>query len=260
VERAKQSGAMRCAPRQLATAEANLEFMRAELAQGSSHRASEHLRTAQEAIQVALQMSKDCAPSPAPPPVVVKLEETDRDRDGVLDSLDRCPNTPGPAENQGCPVFDRDGDGVPDDEDRCPNTPGPRENAGCPVEKTYAKVEVKAGRIEIKQQIRFQTGSARIVGSDSFEVLREVAQALRDNPQINKVRIEGHTDSSGGDATNLRLSQARANAVRAELIKEGVDPSRLDAVGYGKTRPIASNSTAAGRKVNRRTEFSIIDQ
>ena len=186
IQRARRGGAVRCAPRQLATAEANLDFAQAELDQGSSNRASEHIRAAQAAVKLALELSKDCAPKPAAPPVVVKLEESDRDGDGVVDALDRCPNTPGPPENQGCPVFDRDGDGVPDDEDRCPNTPGPAENAGCPVEKSYARVEVKPDRIEIKQQIRFKTGSARIVGTESFATLKEVAQAI-----LNRLKPKG---------------------------------------------------------------------
>jgi outer membrane protein OmpA-like peptidoglycan-associated protein len=188
--------------------------------------------------------------------------DLDNDNDGVPDAQDRCPNTPGPASNAGCPVLeanlDSDGDGVPDALDRCPNTPGPAENFGCPVE--YKRVVVKSDRIEIKQQIRFKTGSARITGEESFEVLKEVAQALRDNVRIRKLRIEGHTDSVGADAANINLSQMRANAVMAELVKNGVEPSRMEAVGYGRSRPVASNTTAAGRAQNRRTEFNIIEQ
>jgi outer membrane protein OmpA-like peptidoglycan-associated protein len=121
-------------------------------------------------------------------------------------------------------------------------------------------VVVKKDRIEIKQQIKFGSGSAKIIGAPSFEVIREVAQALRDNPQIKKIRIEGHTDSVGGDATNLKLSQRRADAVMSAMIKEGVDPGRMEAVGFGETKPISSNATATGRGENRRTEFNIIEQ
>jgi outer membrane protein OmpA-like peptidoglycan-associated protein len=292
IDLARRQGAMRCAPRELATAEANLEFARADLSGGASLRANEYLRDAQVAADKALKLSKECA-NPKQP-LVVKIDEGDRDGDGIPDSIDRCPdqpedydgfqdddgcpdldndndgvpdaqdrcpNTPGPAENAGCPVLaelDSDHDGVPDALDRCPYTPGPPENAGCPVE--YKRVVVKKDRIEIKQQIRFKTGSSKIAGRESVDTLGEVARALRDNAQIKKLRIEGHTDSVGAAATNMKLSQMRADSVRAELIKDGVDPARLDAVGYGKTRPIASNTTASGRARNRRTEFNIIEQ
>jgi OmpA-OmpF porin, OOP family len=292
IDVARRAGAIRCAPRELATAEANLEFARVEASAGESSRAVEHLRDAESALNKALELSKDCSAKPKQP-LVVKIDDRDgdgipdradrcpdepedfdgfqdddgcpdldNDNDGVPDAQDRCPNTPGPASNAGCPllvaILDSDGDGVPDALDRCPNTPGPAENFGCPME--YKRVVVKEDRIEIKQQIRFKTGSARITGNESFEVLKEVAQALRDNVRIRKLRIEGHTDSVGADAANIDLSQTRANAVMVELVKNGVEPSRMEAVGYGKTRPLASNTTAAGRARNRRTEFNIIEQ
>jgi OmpA-OmpF porin, OOP family len=98
------------------------------------------------------------------------------------------------------------------------------------------------------------------VGRDSNEIIKEVALALKDNPQIKKLRIEGHTDSVGKDAANLKLSQRRADSVMSALIKQGVDPGRMEAVGFGETRPIASNASKTGRAENRRTEFNIIDQ
>jgi outer membrane protein OmpA-like peptidoglycan-associated protein len=184
--------------------------------------------------------------------------DLDNDNDGVPDLQDRCPNMPGPAENQGCPDMDRDNDGIPDRLDKCPDEPGPAETGGCP--KKYKMIIVTRGRIEITKQIKFQTNKAEIIGRDSFEILDEVAQALRDNPQIKRIRIEGHTDSVGDDVYNLKLSQRRADEVMAQLLRRGVEPDRMDAVGYGKTRPIASNATAAGRQENRRTEFNIVEQ
>ena len=74
------------------------------------------------------------------------------------------------------------------------------------------------------------------------------------------MRIEGHTDSVGDDSANLRLSQNRANSVMSALLRRKVDPSRMEAVGFGETRPVASNSSASGRAENRRTEFNIIEQ
>jgi len=184
--------------------------------------------------------------------------DLDNDQDGVPDAQDKCAAKAGPAENGGCPDEDRDGDGVADRIDRCPEEFGSRDEQGC--QKKYKMVVVRKDRIEIKQQINFKTNSARIVGANSFEIIADVARALRDNPQIKKVRIEGHTDSVGNDAANLKLSQNRANEVMAALIKEGVDPGRMEAVGFGETRPISSNATKQGRAENRRTEFNIVEQ
>ena len=184
--------------------------------------------------------------------------DTDRDGDGIIDRLDKCPDQFGVAEQQGCPDPDRDGDGIVDRLDKCPDEFGIEAEGGCP--KKYKTVVVKKDRIEITQQIKFKTGSHQIIGKDSQQVLDDVAAALTDNPQIKKIRIEGHTDSVGADAMNLRLSQRRADAVMAALIKRGIDPGRMEAVGFGEARPIASNGTARGRAENRRTEFNIVEQ
>jgi outer membrane protein OmpA-like peptidoglycan-associated protein len=472
IERARRSGAMRCAPAQLATAEAHLDFARGELSQGTSYRASEHTRLATTAIKQALELSKTCAPqkvlvkekpeSPtqkppqktveltpnkSPQQVVVQIEEkdsdgdgtldkddpcpdraedrdgfedsdgcpeNDNDKDGVLDGNDKCPLTPGVLSNQGCPEeapkdedgdgivdpkdrcrdqpedkdgfqdedgcpeldndndglldsadrcpnaagaikelgcpftdkdgdgledsqdkclvepedkdgfqdedgcpdLDNDADGIPDGLDRCVLNAGPLENGGCPDQdkdgdgfidrldpcpaqagpkenhgcpdpdrdndgipdrvdvcpeepgvkdergcaKKYKMVVVKKDKIEIKKQIKFASNSAKIIGKESFAILDDMAQVLRDMPTIKKLRVEGHTDSLGKDLANLRLSQARADSVMAQLIKRGIDPGRLEAVGYGEEKPIASNGTAKGRAANRRTEFNITEQ
>ncbi len=120
----------------------------------------------------------------------------------------------------------------------------------------YKLIKVTKKKIEIKQKIYFQTGKA-IIRPISFPVLDEIVQVLKDNPGI-RLRIEGHTDSIGSAAYNLRLSQKRANAVRNYLISKGIDPNRLEAVGYGESRPIAPNTTPEGRAKNRRVEFVII--
>jgi outer membrane protein OmpA-like peptidoglycan-associated protein len=188
--------------------------------------------------------------------------DLDNDGDGIPDLKDKCPNEPedkdGFQDDDGCPDPDNDGDGILDDKDECPNQPGPAETKGCP--KKYTMVVVTKDKIEIKKQIKFATGSSKIVGAESEQILRDVAQALKDNPQIKKIRIEGHTDSVGDDTFNLKLSQGRANSVMAALLRLGIDPGRMEAVGFGETRPIASNSTAAGKAENRRTEFNIVEQ
>jgi outer membrane protein OmpA-like peptidoglycan-associated protein len=376
IEKAKASGALRCAPRELALAEANLQFADEEVALGNATRAKEHLDTAQRSVRDALQLSNVCGPTQVlirkAPEDTIRIEKTDRDRDGVpdlddacpdvpgtvafrgcpdadgdgvadsddacpqqpgpaqsqgcpiakdtdgdlvpddidrcpvdpedkdgfqeedgcpdpdndgdgiVDRADACPNDPGPLERQGCPLVDRDADGVPDAQDRCPDQAGPAENGGCPdadrdgdgvpdrldkcpeqigpapdgCPKKYTLVEVKRDKIVIKQQVHFASAKFRVLPA-SFKLLNQVVQVLNDFPKM-RVSIEGHTDNVGGEKTNLRLSQRRAEAVRDYLVSKGISPSRLEAVGYGPTKPLMSNKTARGKAKNRRTEFKVI--
>ncbi len=182
--------------------------------------------------------------------------DRDTDGDGLIDRLDRCPLVAGPAENGGCPWADRDGDGVPDKDDKCPDEPGPKDNEGCPRKQSL--IIVRRDRIELKQQVHFATNKSRIL-PDSFELLREVAQAIKDAPLV-KMRVEGHTDNVGTIDDNMKLSSARAESVREYLIKQGVDPQQIVSEGYGPTRPIASNVTRAGKASNRRVEFRMVEK
>jgi len=177
----------------------------------------------------------------------------DTDADGIADAEDKCPALAGLAENAGCPDVDRDGDTIVDRLDKCPEQFGPPPD-GCP--KKYTLVEVKKEKIEIKQQVHFATAKYRVL-PDSFALLNQVAQVLSDFPKM-RVSVEGHTDSVGGEAMNMRLSQRRAEAVRDFLVSKGVSPDRLEAIGFGPTKPIASNKTARGKAQNRRTEFRIV--
>ncbi len=179
--------------------------------------------------------------------------DPDNDDDGIVDAMDACPNNPGPLENHGCPILDRDGDGIPDSEDKCPDEPGPPPD-GCP--KKYSLAEVKAGRIELRQQVQFAARKHQVLPA-SYKLLNQVVNVLKDMPKM-RVRIEGHTDSVGGDASNLELSQKRAEAVKAFLVGKGIAPARLEAVGIGAQRPVASNETEEGRAQNRRTELHIV--
>jgi outer membrane protein OmpA-like peptidoglycan-associated protein len=196
----------------------------------------------------------------------------DRDHDGVPDNQDRCPDEPGPKERFGCPFADRDGDGVEDELDQCPDEPGPAENHGCPIrvavqtppaEKPPApppapeKIVITREKILIHDKIFFDSGKTTIQ-SPSHQLLRELASVISSHPEISLIRIEGHTDNRGGEALNDKLSQGRADAVRQFLIENGIESRRLEATGYGLHRPVGSNSTATGRTMNRRVEFTIV--
>jgi outer membrane protein OmpA-like peptidoglycan-associated protein len=183
----------------------------------------------------------------------------DSDGDGILDKDDKAPYEPedfdGYRDDDGAPDPDNDEDGIPDEDDECPELKGDAEHHGCPA-KTYVKIE--NGRIFIFGKVQFRSGSIDI-DRNSEPLVDQIAQALDANPQVKRIHIEGHTDNVGGAAINQRLSEQRAAAVRSALIKRGVDGDRLDARGYGETRPVAPNSSPGGRQRNRRVEFIIAE-
>ena len=142
IAKARESGAYKCAPKDLAIAESNVRFCLDELDQGNWLRADEHVQVSIAAIKRAIEDSKDCGPKKVlvkTPPKIVAIKKTDRDGDGIPDVDDKCPDIPGLPEYQGCPPpkpSDRDGDGILDDVDKCPDDPedkdGFQDEDGCP--------------------------------------------------------------------------------------------------------------------------------
>ena len=223
-----------------------------------------------ECVDVAGPMANGC-PDPDPDkdgiladkdlcPTVASSEPdgcpaADRDKDGIPDDQDKCPDVKGKGAD-GCPL-DTDGDGIIDDNDQCIGQPetknGYQDSDGCP-DKVPEAVKKFTGTI---QGITFDTGRSSI-RSSSFTVLDGAVKVLKDFEDL-KLEIGGHTDSVGRESTNLRLSQSRADAVRQYMIDKGIDGERLKAVGYGESKPKASNRTRAGRAENRRIDFTLID-
>ncbi len=186
----------------------------------------------------------------------------DRDGDGILDQDDACPDEPGvktdDPKTNGCPPpGDRDGDGIIDPEDACPDQAGPPnedpKKHGCPV------AHIEKGEIKIREQVQFAYNSSKILKASDY-ILKAVQEILEKNPQIEKVEIQGHTDSKGSDGYNLRLSRRRAASVRNWLIKAKIDRKRLTSKGFGEKQPIDTNKTEEGRANNRRVEFHITAQ
>ena len=174
----------------------------------------------------------------------------DADNDGVIDQNDKCPGTPAgvSVDANGCPL-DRDGDGVPDYQDRCPDRAGPASNKGCPEIKAEAKKILN----EATKYINFDFNKATLKAS-SYPKLEQMVQILNDYPDYS-LSIAGHTDSKGADDFNLGLSYERAASARAYMLSKGIPAERIEARGYGETKPIADNATAAGQALNRRVDF-----
>jgi OmpA-OmpF porin, OOP family len=171
----------------------------------------------------------------------------DNDKDGIVNEEDVCPDAFGLVVFKGCP--DTDGDGVADMEDRCPTVKGTLANKGCPE----MKVEDVKKITQIASKIFFETASDKLKVA-SLEQLDELAEILSRYPEA-KLTIGGHTDEVGKDDYNMTLSQKRTNSVRVYLISKGIAESRLTAIGYGETQPIADNKTETGRAKNRRVEL-----
>lgn len=122
-----------------------------------------------------------------------------------------------------------------------------------------AQVTVGKREITLRQQVHFETGSAKIL-PDSAVLLEELADVMRRTPKIKKIEIQGHTDNQGTAAFNKTLSDDRARAVRDRLVSLGVEDSRLESKGYGSERPLVPNITANNRARNRRVAIIILEQ
>jgi OOP family OmpA-OmpF porin len=289
VGQAQRNGAIRCAPRELATAQSQLEFATLELDQGYLSKARRHVELAEPNAHAALFLSPPqyCArrrivEAPAADPdtdgdalfdavdnCVLEPEdkdsyldddgcpEADNDLDGIADAADRCPliaeDPDGFQDDDGCPDPDNDGDTVLDAQDQCPSEPGSATEAplGCPAKPPLAMVT--DCEVKITQQIHFEFNKDRI-RPESHPVLNAVVEVLQKNPDI-RIEVQGHTDNKGGAAYNRDLSHRRAGSVKKYLVAHGVTPERLTSLGYGFDRPLVDNATDQNRALNRRVQF-----
>ena len=219
----------------------------------------------------------------AKPPLVVEKKVdpviTDRDKDGIADSNDQCPDEAGLSSNRGCPLsdIDADGDGIPnkidecpyikgsvtmrgcpdldddgviDSKDHCPTVKGSTVNNGCPDKNTLTKVQDKTKAVE------FEVNETAIAGGDLIDILEPITDRLAADTAL-RVSITGHTDAEGDDQYNMILSQNRADAVRAYFVEHGIAESRIQTIGYGESNPVTANDTEVGRSQNRRAEIYI---
>jgi OOP family OmpA-OmpF porin len=208
--------------------------------------------------------------------VTEQQAETDSDGDGVVDSLDKCPNSAAGTKVgvDGCPL-DSDGDGVADAEDKCPGTAaGIQVDAmGCEVDSDRDGVadsqdscpNTPPGAIVTRdgcavkivlQNIKFELNSHRI-SADYSSVIEKVAASLKSRSDIKALTVVGHTDSTGSADYNQSLSEKRAQAVADALAAQGIDQGMITVQGMGESSPIADNKRSEGRASNRRVELKL---
>jgi len=126
-------------------------------------------------------------------------------------------------------------------------------------------VQVTRGEIRILEQVFFKTGSAKILAK-SYDILNQVADALKKHPEIKLIEVQGHTDDVGPKKYNIKLSDKRANSVKEYLVDKGVASDRLESKGYGPTRPLvkldkdemSKKELKEARAQNRRVQFVIL--
>jgi len=219
-------------------------------------------------------LAYDFGGAPAPVPVAAP-QPKDSDHDGVIDSQDKCPNTPAgvKVDTSGCPL-DTDGDGVADYLDKCPNTPAgvKVDSNGCPIDSDHDgvadyldkcpntpsgfKVDKNGCAITYNFMINFDTDSAKIK-PEYMPRIEKFAEFLKNHPNV-KAEIQGYTDNRGSYTYNMVLSEKRAKAVYEALLKLGVPKDQITWAGYGPNNPIAPNDTEEGRAKNRRVVAKII--
>lgn len=196
----------------------------------------------------------------------------DSDRDGLTD-LEEVKAGSDPMKG------DTDGDGIPDIDDKCPSVFGIKILQGCPQTEAFVKEIEKRDTVFVKSKpdtviivqeiekikkgetykpkgIHFLTGSAEI-RVESELILDDIANWLEREKDI-KIEIQGHTDQEGNEDVNMRLSIDRAEAVMFYLIKKGISPTRLQAKGFGESKPLDTSGTKKAMAKNRRIEFKII--
>lgn len=198
------------------------------------------------------------------------VPDPDNDDDGIPDVRDACPGSDATVSNNieteedfdnfqdedGCPDDDNDGDGIPDTDDQCPDQPETfndfQDEDGCPDEKD--EMALDKGESLILAGINFASGSATLT-SNAKRVLDKAVNILNKYRDM-EVEIRGYTDNTGSYVGNVKISRRRAESVKAYLVLNGINPTRLTATGFGPEDPIAPNTTSEGRAKNRRIEFN----
>ena len=208
----------------------------------------------------------------------------DRDKDGVLDKDDLCPDVPGPKENDGCPWPDTDGDGILDKDDACPEVAGPKENNGCPWPDTDGDgildkddacptvpglpeyngcpkpaEEFAREATGALQGITFDFAKATLTSASNVK-LDQAAEIIKSS-NGGQFLVTGHTDKRGKESFNLRLSRERAAAVVKALEARGVNEHQLKSTGVGSREAVVPvDASNAEREKDRKVVVQAIDK
>lgn len=194
--------------------------------------------------------------------IAFRFGKNDRDKDGIPDEEDECPDVPGLKEYNGCP--DTDGDKIEDRLDECPLEPCPNGEStdeydcvnGCkvPKEKVEEEPVEPIEPIDPVKEISFEDVlfefDSFALTADGGAKVKEAAALIKN--QEGNYFVDGFADSTGAEAYNLKLSQNRAQAVKDALVKEGVESNRLEVRAFGEQYPKCTNDTPEGRACNRR--------
>jgi OOP family OmpA-OmpF porin len=172
----------------------------------------------------------------------------DTDKDGINDEQDKCPTVAGLSRYNGCPIPDTDKDGINDEVDACPTEAGISANHGCP--------DVQPILTQAASNLKFATGKSYL-SAKQLANLDPVAAILAKYPNVS-IAIGGHTDNTGAEKLNSKLSINRATVVAKYLTKKGVDAKRITTSGFAYAKPIADNKTKDGRAQNRRAELTAV--
>ncbi|MCX6289139.1 MAG: OmpA family protein [Bacteroidetes bacterium] len=172
----------------------------------------------------------------------------DTDKDGINDEQDKCPTVAGLSRYNGCPIPDTDKDGINDEVDACPTEAGISANHGCP--------DVQPILTQAASNLKFATGKSYL-SVKQLANLDAVVAVLAKYTNVS-VAIGGHTDNTGAERLNSKLSINRASVVAKYLIKKGVDAKRITSSGFGYANPAADNKTKEGRAQNRRDELTAV--
>ncbi len=191
--------------------------------------------------------------------------DKDNDGDGIPDELDKCPNVPedkdGFQDLDGCPDPDNDNDGIPDEKDKCPNEPetinGFQDDDGCP-DAGSGVVVLSPDRVDTLEAVQFVRGTT--FTKASANVLAQIGATLRAHIEITRVRVAVHVQPTSEPDKDLQLSNERARAVVAWLVKYGIAQTRLDPRGFGGTVPLVAAKQKNAAQINDRLELVIMER
>ncbi|MEO6777644.1 MAG: outer membrane beta-barrel protein [Kofleriaceae bacterium] len=190
--------------------------------------------------------------------------DLDNDGDGIPDAVDKCPNEPedkdGFQDLDGCPDPDNDGDGIPDVKDKCPNEPetinGFQDDDGCP-DKGDPLVVLSPDRLELLESIRFQRDK---LARSSNNLLGQIGATLRAHTELVRIRVTVHVQPTANSDKDQSISDARAALIRDWLVQYGIDAKRIEARGFGGTKPLVPPDQRGAAAINDRVELIILER